>query len=246
MPANTSDTACAISKELTWVLLPGFDGTGNLFEPLRKVIPARSVQVISYSPDEPKAYEDLVQQVLSEVPDRPYVLIAESFSGPIAIQVAALAQRPPQALVLCATFAAWPFDLTLRRLSRLLSPMMFRSKPPRWIVQHFLLGANVPQELMQQFFLSVGGVNRHVLQARLNAVLRVDVRSALAGSRVPVLYLCAAKDRLIGRRGLRTVEKVCGDLLVRTIDAPHLMLQRNPQECVNAIEEFTERTTAKR
>ena len=85
---------------LHWVLLPGLDGTGLLFKPLKAAIPTETpIALVSYPTWTPYSYQALVTLVSAAVPtNAPYVLIAESFSGPIAIQVAATVEHPPSAL----------------------------------------------------------------------------------------------------------------------------------------------------
>jgi pimeloyl-[acyl-carrier protein] methyl ester esterase len=75
-------------SDRTIVLLPGMDGTGALFEPLLGVIPACfSTQIVQYPPDRPLSYEQLLPLVREQVPvDRRLVLVAESFSGPLALR----------------------------------------------------------------------------------------------------------------------------------------------------------------
>jgi thioesterase domain-containing protein len=88
------------------VLLPGMDGTGDLFDPFREAMGARMphvpIDVVRYSGTELLGYGELERQVraqLARLPEgEPFVLLGESFSGPLAISIAA---SPP------AAFAAW-------------------------------------------------------------------------------------------------------------------------------------------
>jgi pimeloyl-ACP methyl ester carboxylesterase len=222
-----------------WVLLPGFDGTGRLFAPLKETIGTATVSIVSYSNETPQSYETLVQVASAAIPsDAAYILAAESFSGPIAIQAAALAQHPPIALVLCASFAACPLGSTLRTIAKCASGLLFRWPPPRWFVRRYLLGCDVPAELLQEFYEVLATVSPCVLERRLHEVLSVDVRSSLSALSVPVLYIRGTKDRLIGSRALRTIESCCRSLDVQMIDAPHLIFQRRPEQCVEVIKSF--------
>ncbi|WP_256667387.1 alpha/beta fold hydrolase [Pseudomonas sp. ANT_J28] len=65
--------------------------------------------VITYPSNTPLTYTALELLVLESLPtDRPFVLLGESFSGPIAISLSAR-QLPRQAgLVLCSTFGSVP------------------------------------------------------------------------------------------------------------------------------------------
>jgi surfactin synthase thioesterase subunit len=71
------------------VLLPGLDGTGQLFKPLLEALP-QSVEtlIISYPNDQKLNYKKLYEYVSVRLPDEDYVLVGESFSGYVAYQVA--------------------------------------------------------------------------------------------------------------------------------------------------------------
>src|SRR5262245_7139152 len=84
------------------------DGSGLLFDEFVSELGYRSI-IISYPTDEPLRYEELEQHVRRRLPtDEPLILLAESFSGPLAIAIAA--SPPPQlkAIVLVCTFARLP------------------------------------------------------------------------------------------------------------------------------------------
>src|ERR1700730_8223328 len=90
------------------VLLPGLDGTGKLFvDFIRALGGGAECRVIGYSPDEPLGYEELEARVRAALPgDRPYLLLGESFSGPIAMRIAANAPARLVGVILCGTFAS--------------------------------------------------------------------------------------------------------------------------------------------
>ena len=70
-------------SDVSLVLLPGLDGTGKLFTPLINCLPdhLRPI-VVSYPPDIPYGYEDLLPIVHSSLPkDKDYIILGESFSG---------------------------------------------------------------------------------------------------------------------------------------------------------------------
>ena len=92
------------------VILPGLDGTGARITPfLREMERTVQVRVLEYPPDQPLGYAELESLVRQGLPQgERYVLLAESFSGPIAIRVAA--DPPPDlaGVILCGTFARNP------------------------------------------------------------------------------------------------------------------------------------------
>jgi pimeloyl-ACP methyl ester carboxylesterase len=90
------------------VLLPGMDGTGLMFGPFLAVLEGLEAQVLRYPP-ELTAYADCVAYARARLPlGRPYLLLGESFSGPVAIALAAEQPEGLAGLVLCCTFAPGP------------------------------------------------------------------------------------------------------------------------------------------
>jgi len=90
------------------VLLPGLDGTGNLFNPLLKFIPEENVVVIALPTQGEQTYSALAEYCKGRMPREPYILVAESFSGPIGLMLAASEDCFLNKLVLVATFASPP------------------------------------------------------------------------------------------------------------------------------------------
>src|SRR5512143_111507 len=94
----------------TLVLLPGLDGTGRLFGDFIAAL-GQDIDVIvaSYPADTPLDYAELEPLVRAMLPtDRDYVLLGESFSGPLAISLAASAPPGLRGLVLCCSVARSP------------------------------------------------------------------------------------------------------------------------------------------
>src|ERR1700719_1226395 len=93
----------------TLVLLPGLDGTGMLFGDLiGELPPTQTVNIARYPTDRFLSYAELVSCVREIIPSNPFLLVAESFSTPLAAMLAAT--RPPNlaGLILCAGFVTNP------------------------------------------------------------------------------------------------------------------------------------------
>lgn len=223
-----------------WILLPGLDGTGLLFEPIKAAVPKdTALCVVAYPTQTLRSYQCLVELVLAALPHAtPYIIIAESFSGPIAIQAAARARPSPHALVLCASFAACPLRPIVGAIARWGSGLLLRVRPPEWFVRRYLLGRDAPQELIEAFYRAWRSVSVPVLVNRLDSLLQIDVLSSLAALAVPVLYIRGSHDRLVGERSLRAIQSCRADIQVETVQAPHMVLQRQPERCVEIIQRF--------
>src|SRR5512146_2059759 len=92
------------------VLLPGLDGTGLLFSDFAASFgPDVKIIVVSYPTDAAIGYSELESIARSFLPnDQPFFLLGESFSGPIAISIAASPPSGQLGLILRCSFARSP------------------------------------------------------------------------------------------------------------------------------------------
>ena len=81
------------------------------------------------------------------------------------------------------------------------------------------------------------------LGSRIAAVLSVDAREPLTRIAVPMLYLCATRDRVIPRAATVAVLNTRRDIAVANFDAPHFLLQTEPAACAAAVLDFMRRCT---
>jgi len=222
------------------LLLPGMDGTGKLLVDFSRALPKQiQTSVPVYLTDRFLSYNDLAKLVRSLCEDSdPFVLTAESFSTPLAIRIAAENPVNLKALILCAGFAASPLRGLARWLTWLLAPVLLRTPPSDAVIQRWLTGADTPQPLLTAVREAISEVRPGVLAARLRALLACDVRSDLRRVTVPMLYLRAQQDRLIGLRCLAEIQRIRPDIQSVTVDGPHLLLQREPLKTAEIAAEF--------
>src|SRR5215472_15855847 len=76
-------------ERVSVILLPGLDGTGRLFDPLLKELPADlHARVVTYPTDARLDYAALEGLVEAALPKNdPFIIAAEAFSGPVAIRL---------------------------------------------------------------------------------------------------------------------------------------------------------------
>jgi pimeloyl-ACP methyl ester carboxylesterase len=221
------------------VLLPGLDGTGELFADLVATAPSGiQPQIVAYPPDEPLGYDACARQVLRQLEAGvPFVLVAESFSGPVAVKVA---ERNPMGLlgvVLCNTFVLRPAWRGFRRLPWRL---LVRFPIGRLGVRCFLTGTEHANDWARRIRSANGKVSANVLANRIWQALSVDLREAFKGIPVPVLFLRGTEDNLIGRKSLAEAIACKPDMSVVEMPGPHLLLQTEPRRCWLEVERFIE------
>ncbi|MEM7433354.1 MAG: alpha/beta hydrolase [Pseudomonadota bacterium] len=222
------------------MLLPGMDGTGELFEPLVPTLPDTiNPIVVSYPGDQKLGYSDLIPFVKSQIPaDEPYVVLGESFSGPIATSIAADNDDHLRGLIFAASFIRNP-SAALALLKRFVPFVSTHSSPARF-VRNILLGTD-RQDIKDLAERSLSKVDPDVVRFRMLEIEAVDAGAALARVDVPILYLRASDDRLVFPRSSRAIAKIQPGAQITTIIGPHLLLQSQPRECADSIDQFVER-----
>ncbi|WP_308464652.1 alpha/beta hydrolase [Geobacter sp. AOG1] len=223
------------------VLLPGMDGTGKLFGPLLRRLPdwVHPI-VVSYPPDRVMAYDELLAAVRASLPrGEPYVILGESFSGPLALMAAADCPGDIRGVILCASFVKSPLVRMASWLSFLVGPLTVRLVP--WTLKlKVLFGAYGADDIKELFASIRGSVSPEVMAARAKYILELDCTDELRKCPVPLLYITATDDALVTRRSLALIQRVRPDVTVATIEGPHLILQYAPVETARAIQNFIE------
>lgn len=220
------------------VLLPGLDGTGKLFAAFIKALgDAVECRVVGYSPEEPLGYEELELRVRAALPrDRPYVLLGESFSGPIAMRIAACAPVELAGVILCGTFARNPYPwLAWAGPLAFLLPI---KSMPRWVRALLMWGSKNPRRAPPTAERAMAGVAGAVLRRRIAAILGVDATGILDRIAIPALVMYARHDRVVRYAATESLIARLPGAEVVEIDGPHLLLQACPAECSAAVLKF--------
>ncbi len=222
---------------MKFLLLPGLDGTGRLFEPFVRQAPEEAACTVArYPVDRALSYPECADLVVSEfLPDGEFVIVAESFSGPVAVLAAAPRPRGLVGVVLCNTFV---YRVSWRGFARLPWSLLFRL-PLSWLsVGVFLTGFGRASEYVGMIREANAPVHPTVRAARLRSALAVDFRSEFAALDLPVMDLRGGHDRLVLGNCARRVMRTRPETMAVTIPGPHLLLQTKPERCWQEITAF--------
>jgi pimeloyl-[acyl-carrier protein] methyl ester esterase len=218
-----------------FVLLPGLDGTGELFAPLLQALGENvTTSVVRYGAE--LTFDEYVESAGKALPEQ-CVLVAESFSGPVAIAVAARHPQKMRCLVLCATFAVSPFRALLSAV-RFVPARLFRPNMLLPTMVDYFCFSGVPVSLRPSPVSVVSTVPPAIMRARLACLANADVRTLLPRVATPTLYLRASTDRIVSSRLSRELTSQLPNVTVAEINGPHLLLQTRPRECAAAIASF--------
>jgi pimeloyl-ACP methyl ester carboxylesterase len=222
----------------TLVLLPGIDGTEVFFRPLLAALPewVRPV-VVTYPTSGGNGYADLLEIVRSAVADAlAFHVLGWSFSGPLALMLAAKEPGRTRGVILAASFVRPPLPLVAR------VPFVFGTP----VVRLIRLARRTPVVLSRprsdpyrrDKAAVWGRVPSRVLAARARAILSVDARRWLRECPAPVLYLAGSRDSIVPGRNAAEVLRERPSARVVTIDGPHLAMYSNPGAAASAIAGF--------
>ena len=218
------------------VLLPGMDGTGKLFAPLLAVLSGFDCDVIKLPGTGPQDYQSITERVMSKLPSRDFILIAESFSGPIGLALASKQLPHLKGIIFVATFLSPPNRLLLTLAPFL--PLKSLSSLPfsNYFHKALFLGADANDELLECFQSIVKSLPGALIKQRLRTMAGLKYQPQTIN--LPVLYIQALADHLVGKDKVREFQNTFQDLSVREIDGPHFILQANSSESSLAITEF--------
>jgi len=222
-----------------WTLLPGLHGTPEMFGRLKKALPSRIETEMIELPTKGDQHYSTLSTWLNDTlsTGRPRLIIAESFSGPLALRLAALRPSEICGIVLAASFCDAPIHPGIALLP--LRPL-FMVQPPRSALRHFLIGDDAEDEDINHLRKVVQKVPAKTLTSRVRTVLELQEQDNPSLPNIPMLLLQAQNDNLVPWDAQQRLEACYPKADVHWIESPHLILQRHPEQCLNFIQRFIE------
>lgn len=215
--------------------MPGLDGTGKLFAPIIPLLKPQFNLVFVTYPDL-NSFADYIDCARSQLPDEPgFSLLAESFSGPVAMALLAQHPEPVGPSVIASSFVRSPLA-TLTRMASYIPEQMFSIGA----LSDFCLDVHTSDDEdfseTQPLPLNVTEqIDGTALKHRISVFSRIDVSALLPEINVPILYLHALRDRITSDHDAQMMENHLPDVNRVDIDGPHLLLQNQPLLCSELI-----------
>lgn len=184
------------------------------------------------------AYTDLYELIRSRVGRlSEYYVLGWSFSGPLALMVAAADSARVRGVILSASFVRPPrTGLTWLRWACV--------APAVWAGQYLPLWLFMPADdaMLMVKTVTFQRIGARTIAARLRQVLGVDARGALRACQSPVLYLAASDDHLVPAQNVEEIARLHPSCAVTTITGQHFAMFTNPGESAAAIAGFIRST----
>lgn len=224
------------------ILLPAFDGTGQMFSNLVRVLSAQFDCVsVSYPETGPQDYLSLTEQVIASLPEsEDYIVLGESFAGPIVYQLVIRDLPRCKGAVFVATYLTNPRPLVLKFLTALPAFLISLMISRPWVVKLVSLSRDADSGVAKAIAKNFASVKPTVIKQRLKTIAgandqpRIDVA-------IPSFYIQADHDGLVLPKKLKEFRQRCQHLTLRSAPGGHFVLQESPAECAKILlEELVE------
>lgn len=218
------------------ILLPGMDGTGELFEDFLSNLNDIDHSIISFPQSGDQDYDSLLTHVKSRLPNEDFVVLAESFAGPIAAKLAFEKMANLRGIIFVASFLSAPNRLTLSLAHALPIKVLLKLPFSEFGVRKLMLGVGASTALIIKFQNTVASVPSKILRARIQAMKNLIVSSST--SRIPVFYVSGSKDRLVHPSKMSEFRQCFPVFEHRQLQGPHFLLQANPKASSDLVREI--------
>lgn len=213
------------------IMLPGMDGTGKLFHPFIKEIPGSIECVtVSYPEKECLGYKELETYVIEKLPaNEDFVLLAESFSGPIGYLIAKRNLPNMKGMFFVASFLQSPKKLLVNLVRFIPLSLLLAFPVPQWVIRNFILDKNADNNCIRMFTDTIKNVSSKVLSFRIKEVSKLSLN--IEKIEIKSYYIQALNDKFVSSDSVNSFAKISDSLKVIKIDGPHFIMQTRPKEC---------------
>ncbi|MFI5118937.1 MAG: alpha/beta fold hydrolase [Thermoanaerobaculia bacterium] len=160
-----------------------------------------------------------------------FVLVAESFSGPIAARLSARLGQKVALLVLCNPVV----EMSVRVPERLLVSIAASAWMPVWCASMALSGGDT--SIARAALGEVRGLPKGILAQRLSAVFSATEEALSSHLAPPLLTILGTSDNLVSLSRSRAFFSRILQSMVAEIEEPHFIIQTRPAEVWAAISE---------
>lgn len=231
-----------MQSKQTLVLLPGLDGTGELFHDLiTELNDNLNIVTVSYSQEE--TIEDYLSSINEKIGhNEQVILLAESFSGPIALHFITNHPEKIKCCIFSASFSKTPF-LSVCKTAAFLPNWFFKNTSfQKFAIKHYCYGKYFTPSLGERTQKVINKISSTSIKQRLLLLSKQQSHNLIKDKNhnivMPCLYLQADKDRIVRKFLSNALCKALPNINKKTINGPHLLLQTKPKESAKAILSF--------
>ena len=226
-----STGGCSVKTDV--ILLPGLHGSRPLFSSFIALSPSWArCRPLALPTIGGQSFEEIADALLPELrPLEGFVLLGESFSGPIAARLSARLGQKVGLLVLCNPRV----ETRIRIHEGILAPIAASSWMPAWCAAMALSGGD--RSVARAALAEVRSLPKNVLAQRLSAAFSATGGALASYLSPPLLGIVGTGDRLVSPSRSCALLSDVPQGTVAEIDGPHLIVQTRPAEVWAAISE---------
>ncbi|MBY6065001.1 alpha/beta fold hydrolase [Pseudidiomarina sediminum] len=217
------------------VLLPGMDGTGDLFSDFLVHCDVECL-VIPLPRSGSQDAASIAKTIEYRLPDEDIVVLGESFSGPVVAELIKNEHHRIIGVVFIASFLSPP-NRALLAVAKLM-PIKLLSKMPfsKTAYRYLFFSSNTPATLLNQFNKVLESLPQGLLKSRLSAMQHQ--KPPAKTYTLPALYIRATNDRLVPKDKAEEFTGYFNNLTIEELDGPHFILQTRPKEAAQLVNSF--------
>lgn len=221
------------------VVLPSFDGTGELLAPFCAALGGNlETSIVRFPKNKPFVYRQLFPFIREVLPwGKPYSLLADSFSGHLALLFAEEQPQDLENIILCSSFIsssagqpAW--------WNKMVWKDPFKAPFSEETLRKYFLGETCPPALLAETKRVFDSVPPEILDFRWNMALSTQTWPQLARCRKPILYLSGSQDALADPAAAQQIQLHNPTVEILQMNGPHSLLQCCPREAAAYIDAF--------
>jgi pimeloyl-ACP methyl ester carboxylesterase len=180
---------------------------------------------------------------VKQLPPGQSVVLAESFSGLVALTLLTEVANRIRGVIFVGAFAEPPRPLLLR-----LAPVVSRSTAllrsmPSFMLRRYCLGKDATAAQLNLLREALAAVSPKVLAQRL-ALIGARHSFGKAPFNVPSYYIRASEDRLVPASCARWFQERFERCGIEELHGPHFLLQARPRESAEVITRIVRRLAA--
>lgn len=214
------------------ILLPGMDGTGDLFKPLLEALPAHiTYQVIPLS-DECLNYSEQASQIAEQIDTDEVIILAESYSGKVVYELCKLNLNIKH-IIFAASFINRPSSIS--KFASLLPTNLIKKKliPNQVLSKLFFDSYNMSNKVLA-VFESLNKVSNRTLSSRLDLISSLNEPSGSFD--IEASYIKPSNDLFVMAECITPIKNAFRSLDVINVSGGHFIVQSNPERCSEIIQ----------
>lgn len=233
------------------ILLPGMDGTGELFSPLLGALPdylkPTVVTLNAIKPSECVSKSERVNRYDVEfeylrqlIGNDRVVLVAESYSGYLAYRLCQEIPSQVCQVIFIASFISTP-SFWARLGAVIPSGLINPSLAPHWLLNKFCFAGFGKPHHIAALINTTHKVEKPLLASRIRAIAELTKPTATVA--IPTIYIRPKQDYLVNQQAVNYVASMFPRLRVEHLEGGHFLAQTHPDECAAIISQCIKNAT---